>query len=172
MSSRLPVALLLTVTAAAFSPSLGASFHLDDITLFSDPVITSHSGWWYIWRPLQTRPLTLLRFWLNYQLGGQNAAGYHALNILLHVLATWLVYRLIARIAGRKAAYLGAALFALHPIQAEAVNYVFERATLLAAVFCLLSAHAWLDGAWHRAIGSLSSLCSAKKNASRFHCFS
>ena len=150
---KAPIALLLAVTVLVFSPLLGASFHLDDATLFADPIVTSPSGWWFVWRPLQTRPLTYFTFWLNYQLGGGNALGYHAFNIALHLTATGLLYRLIARVAGAKPAYIGAALFALHPIQAEPVNYVFERATLLAAVFCLLSAHSWLDGAWQRSIG-------------------
>jgi hypothetical protein len=147
------IMVLLSVTILVFSPSLGASFHLDDVTLFSDPIVTSPSGWWYVWRPLQTRPLTYFTFWLNYQIGGQNAIGYHAVNIVLHVAATWLLYRMLTRVAGAKPAYIGAVLFALHPIQAEPVNYVFERATLLATVFCLLSAHSWLEGAYQRSIG-------------------
>jgi hypothetical protein len=150
---QVPVIVLLIITILVFSPSLGASFHLDDVTLFSDPIVTSPSGWWYVWRPLQTRPLTYFTFWLNYQIGGQNAFGYHAVNIVLHVAATWLLYRMLMRVAGTKPAYIGAVLFALHPIQAEPINYVFERATLLATLFCLLSAHSWLDGTYQRSIG-------------------
>lgn len=149
----IPIGLLLTVTFLVFCPSLGSSFHLDDVTLFSDPTVTAPSGGRYVWRPLQTRPLTYFTFWLNYQLGGQNAIGYHAVNVFLHLLAVWLLYGLCRRIAGVKAAFIAAVLFALHPIQTEPVAYIFERATLLATVFCLLTAYAWLDGDYPRAIG-------------------
>jgi hypothetical protein len=146
-------AVLLALILLVFAPSVGAPFHLDDTTLFSDPVVTSASGWWYVWQPLRTRPLTYFTFWLNYQLGGQNPIGYHAINVCLHVLATWLLYRLLARVAGAKAALIAATLFALHPVQVEPVAYVFERATLLAAVFCFISAKCWLDGDFWPAAG-------------------
>lgn len=166
-----PVASLLGITFLVFSPSLGSSFHLDDVTLFSDPVVTSGSGWWYMWRPLQTRPLTYFTFWLNYQLGGQNAAGYHAVNIALHLIAVWLLYRLIARLSCPRVAIIAAVLFALHPIQVEPVAYVFERATLLAAVFCLLSAHAWLDGNYVRATGLFVFALLSKEECAAFPFF-
>lgn len=140
-----PILIVMAGALAVFGASLGASFHLDDYTLFSDPAITSPSGWWYVWRPLQTRPLTYFTFWLNYQLGGQNAIGYHAANLALHLFALWLLYPILLRLFGKKAAWIAVALFAFHPIQTEAVVYVFARATLLATVFCLLAARSWLD---------------------------
>jgi hypothetical protein len=70
LSGRAPVCLIVLATIATFGASVAASFHLDDFTLISDPVITSPSGAWRLWRPLQTRPLTYFTFWLNYQLGG------------------------------------------------------------------------------------------------------
>ena len=57
--------LLMVITMAVFAPSLAAPFHLDDGTLLSDPIVTSPSGWWHVWRPLQTRPLTWFTFWIN-----------------------------------------------------------------------------------------------------------
>ena len=150
---NVPFALLITVTVLVFSHSLASGFHLDDITLFSDPVITSPFGWWYVWRPLQTRPLTYFTFWLNFQIGGRNAIGYHAINVSVHLLAVWLLYRFVTRMAGTRTALIAAVVFALHPIQTEPVAYVFERATLLATVFCLLCAHSWLDGHYPRSIG-------------------
>ena len=141
-----PILSILLATLLVFGSGLGASFHLDDYTLFSDPAITSPSGWWQIWRGLQTRPLTYFTFWGNFQLGGQNSAGYHAVNLGLHLIAVALLYRVLGRVTGQKAALIAAALFAFHPIQTEAVMYVFERAILLATIFCLLSLEAWLDG--------------------------
>src|SRR5436309_5212949 len=84
--------ILVLAALVAFGASLGAGFHFDDYAIFADPAITSASGWWEVWRPVQTRPLTYFTFWLNYQLGGRNPAGYHAVNLALHLAAVLLLY--------------------------------------------------------------------------------
>ncbi len=139
------VYLVLFAALAVFGLGLEGSFHFDDFSLFSDPAVTSPSGWLDVWRPLRTRPITYLTFWLNYQIGGRNPIGYHALNLALHLLAVWLLYGNLRRLIGEKAAVMAAAIFALHPIQSEPVLYIFERATLISTVFCLLCWRSWLD---------------------------
>src|SRR5215472_19012289 len=124
--------LILTVAAlVAFGASLGSTFHFDDFAIFADPALTSASGWREVWRPVQTRPLTYLTCWLNYQLAGRNPAGYHAVNLVLHLAAVLLLYDVLCRLLDRRAALVAAALFAVHPMQAEAVNYIWARGTLL-----------------------------------------
>ena len=66
--------LLLAAALAAFGASLGSGFHFDDYAIFSDPVLTSPLGVAAVWGWRQTRPLTYLTFWLNYQAGGQRPA--------------------------------------------------------------------------------------------------
>jgi hypothetical protein len=124
---------------AAFGASLGSSFHFDDYAIFAEPSIASPHGWWEVWRPMQTRPLTYFTFWLNFEFGGKHPLGYHALNLALHLAAVLLLYDVLRRLLDRPAALLAAALFALHPMQAEAVNYVWARSALLMTVRCLLS---------------------------------
>jgi protein O-mannosyl-transferase len=153
LSRRIPIMVVMAGVLAIYGASLGAPFHLDDYALFSDPTITSPSGWWSVWRPLQTRPLTYFTFWLNYQLGGQNAIGYHAANLALHLFAVWLLYPILVRLLGERPAWIAVALFALHPIQTEAVVYVFARAILLATVFCLLALRSWLNERYWAAAG-------------------
>jgi protein O-mannosyl-transferase len=166
-----PLLFVLAVAFVTFSPSLGAFFHLDDYNLFSDTAIISPSGWWHVWRPMQTRPLTYFTFWLNYQLGGLNAAGYHAVNLALHLVAVWLLYGVFARHVGEGPALLAATVFALHPIQTEPIVYVFERATLLATVFCLLSMRSWLDGHWWSAAGWFALALLSKEECAAFPLF-
>jgi hypothetical protein len=168
---RSPILLVLVGALLAFGAGLGASFHLDDYTLFSDPAITSPDGWWYVWHPLQTRPLTYLTFWLNYQLGGQNPIGYHAVNIGLHLLATWLLYGTCVRLVGTRVALVAAAVFAVHPIQTEAVQYVFARAILLATIFCLLSMRSWLDEKYWSAAGWFILALLSKEECAAFPLF-
>ncbi len=146
-STRLREPLFLVLAAfAAFGAAVTSSFHFDDYGIFSDPVATSPSGWWQVWGPLRTRPLTYLSFWLNYQAGAREPFGYHALNLALHIGVVLLLWELLRRIVPPRAALIAALLFAIHPIQSEPVAYVFARAVLIAALFSLLSALAWIQG--------------------------
>src|SRR5258708_34678402 len=136
---------LLAATLVAFGASLGSSFHFDDYAIFSDPILTSGSGWREIWSVWQTRPLTYLTFWLNYQIGGGDPLGYHFLNLMLHLGAVLLAYECLTRLIGGHAALVASAIFAIHPMQAEAVKYIWGRSVVLASLFCLASLLAWLN---------------------------
>src|SRR5262245_60649791 len=107
---------LIAATLVAFGASLGSSFHLDDYAIFSDPVLTSGSGWREIWGLWPDRPLTLLTYWLNYQIGGGDPLGYHLLNLLLHLGAVLLVYECLTHLIGESAALVASAIFAIHPL--------------------------------------------------------
>jgi protein O-mannosyl-transferase len=119
--------------------------------MIADPSVTQPDGIFTLWSVLQTRPLTTLTFWANYQAGGPNPFGFHVVNLLLHLSVVLLLYRLLQGLIPVAAAFLAAALFAVHPIQSEPVAYVFARGTLLATAFCLLAWHAWRTGKEWRA---------------------
>jgi protein O-mannosyl-transferase len=138
--------LLVAAALAAFGASLGSGFHFDDYAIFGDRFLTSSTGWLEVWSLRQTRPLTYLTFWLNYQLGGTDPLGYHALNLALHVGAVLMAYECLSRLTGERTALVAAALFAVHPFQAEAVDYVWGRGIVLATLLCLASLWAWLGG--------------------------
>lgn len=152
----------LTVVAA-FGLCLFAGFAFDDYSLFSDPAVTAGSGWRDVWRPSQTRPLTYFTFWMNYALGARNPFGYHFLNLALHLGAALLAADVLSRLIPRRAGFIGAAIFALHPIQAEPVVYIFERATVLATLLCLLSFRSWLRGRYWLATGWFAAALLAKE---------
>ncbi len=135
--------------AVAFGSTLTSSFHFDDYHMLRDPVVTDASGWWEVFRPERTRPLTYLSFWLNYQIGGDAPGGYHLFNLVLHGLTAWLAWGLFQSFVRPRAALL-AAVFAFHPIQTEPVAYVFARATILATLFAVLSWRAWTDKRYWR----------------------
>jgi hypothetical protein len=136
--------LLIAAALAAFGASLGSGFHFDDYAIFGDPALAASSGWREIWRVAQTRPLTYLTFWLNRRLGGGDPVGYHAVNLLLHVAAVLLAYECLRRLLAPAPALMAAAIFAVHPLQAEAVDYIWGRSIVLAAVFCFGALAAWL----------------------------
>jgi tetratricopeptide (TPR) repeat protein len=99
-----------------------------------------------LWSPARTRPLTNFTFWLNYQVGGQDPLGYHALNLLLHLGAVLIAFACLRRLLPERAAWVAAAIFAVHPLQAASVDYVWSRSTLLATLLCLAALLAWLQG--------------------------
>ena len=156
---------------AVYGATLAGGFHFDDYAIFADPALTSPSGWWQVWRPLQTRPLTYFTFWLNYQLGGRNPLGYHAVNVALHCLAALLLYVVLRRLLPAGAALTAACLFAVHPIQAEPVAYVWARGTLLMTVLCLLSLREWLKERYPAAIAWFGAALLAKEECVAFSLF-
>ena len=138
--------LLLGAALAAFGASLGSGFHFDDYAIFQDPVLASPMGWLHVWEVRQTRPLSYFTFWLNRQIGGGDPLGYHLFNLALHLGAVLLAWKCLRQLLGERAGWIAAMIFAVHPIQAEAVNYVWARPILLAALMCFASLGAWLDG--------------------------
>jgi hypothetical protein len=164
--------LILTFAALiAFGGCLFAGFYFDDYAIFSDASLTSASGWWEVWRPLQTRPLTYFTFWVNYQLGGQNPIGYHAVNLALHLACVWVLFDVLKKLMPASAAVVAAGIFAVHPIQTEAVVYVFARGTLLATLFCLLSLRDWTSGQHWRAVAWFAVALLAKEECVAFPIF-
>ena len=133
----------------AWGASIAGPFHFDDYNLFLDPLINSARGWFEVWRPLQTRPLSQFTFWLTYMLAGATPWAFHLWNLVLHALASILVWRTLRIVVAERAALIAAIMFAVHPLQAEVVNYVFARSSALSTVLCLAVLWLWLrDRIW------------------------
>jgi tetratricopeptide (TPR) repeat protein len=91
------------------------------------------------------RPLVTLSYWAELRLFGRSAAPFHATNLLLHFGVCVLVLALARRLGAPPwAAVLGAALFALHPAQAEAVAAIASRTDLIATLLLLGALLLWL----------------------------
>jgi tetratricopeptide (TPR) repeat protein len=167
---RLYFPAFLLLFLIAWAPSLGGGFHFDDHSLFVDPVLQSPDGWREVWRPLQTRPLTQFTFWLSGQWGGRSAPmGYHAWNLLLHGLNVWMAWRALRSLrVDPAAAAIAVALFALHPMQSEPVNYVFARSTLLMSAFCLAALWCWVENRTWPAVAFFGAALLAKEECVTF----
>jgi tetratricopeptide (TPR) repeat protein len=145
-------AALGAITLAAYANSFGNGFAMDANTLvLKDPrirelslanlkLIATQDYWWPTYTLGVYRPLTTLSYLVNWSVlgNGDNAAGYHVVNFLLHATNVWLVYLLAMRLLERPgAAFFAAALWAVHPVGVECVASVSGRGDLLAAMAVL-----------------------------------
>jgi protein O-mannosyl-transferase len=93
-----------------------------------------------------------LTFALNYKIHGVSVTGYHIVNLLIHAINALLVYYLVLltfrtpfltksllKLEARYIALFSALFFISHPLQTEAVTYIFQRLASLAALFYTLS---------------------------------
>ena len=145
----IPGALLVFCVILAYLPVRHAGFVWDDnIYITENPLLTAPDGLWRIWfsldAPSQYFPLVYTVFRLEHALWGIAPAGYHWVNLLLHVVNALLVWRLLTRLRV-PGAWLGAAIFALHPVQVETVAWVTELKNVSSLFFILLSLLAWIE---------------------------
>jgi tetratricopeptide (TPR) repeat protein len=87
------------------------------------------------------RPVLSLTFLLQRLTTGFAPLPFHAVNVLLHVAASLLVYEVLRRRLDARAAAAGALVFAVLPVHAEVVAYLTSRSEMLAALSVL---GAWL----------------------------
>jgi tetratricopeptide (TPR) repeat protein len=139
----MPGAVLVLLVIIAYIPSLHGQFIWDDdFHVVKSTALRSLSGLWRIWfvpgATQQYYPLTHSSFWIDYHLWGLNPFAYHVENVLLHAINAVLVWQLLRRL-NVTGAWLGAALFALHPVCVESVAWISERKNTLSGFFFLLS---------------------------------
>jgi protein O-mannosyl-transferase len=168
----LHVCLIVVVGLILYARTLQVPFILDDFeSIAHNPLITSfayfsdlgsgkiffgHAGFVSRW-------FGYLSFALNYRFHGLDLAGYHAVNIAIHLLGAlsvyWIVrltfrtpYFLQGRAAGRIGeqagftALVAALLFVAHPLQTQAVTYLIQRLASLAALLYLISLACYIQG--------------------------
>ena len=132
---------LLGLVLLAYYPTLSGGFIWDDDAhLTANPCIVGPLGLKDIWTSAYMRicPLVQTTFWLEYRIWGLHPLPYHLVNVLLHAAAAvvlWRVLRLL-RVPG---AWLGAALWALHPVQVESVAWITEMKNTQSGLFFLLA---------------------------------
>src|SRR5665213_2236083 len=170
---------------AAYGGSFSGVMLYDDIPSIVENSTIHHL--WPLWRVLATpatgalttsgRPVLALSFALNHAISGVRVWSYHALNLLIHLLAGLtlfgIVRRTIAQVGtggppvravpeskagtdGRAArpyllatslAFSVALLWTVHPLQTEAITYIVQRAESLMGLFYLLTLYYFIRGA-------------------------
>ncbi len=102
------------------------------------------------------RPVVTLSYFVDYHLWGEDPAGYHSTNILLHMANVLLVFGIGCMVLpSRESALVAAALFAAHPVHTESVTWISGRTDLLASVFILASFRQYLISGKENALSGL-----------------
>lgn len=134
------LALILAIFLV-YSPVWSAGYIWDDdAVVTANPVIVGPLGLKDIWttKAADICPLTLTTFWVAHKLWGVAPLPYHLLTVLLHAAGACVLWRalLSLRVPG---AWLGAAVWALHPVQVESVAWIAEMKNTQSGLFFLLS---------------------------------
>ena len=143
-----PAAVIIVAVLSAYLPALHAGFVWDDELLITkNPLLRTFSGLVEIWAGGRTAdyfPLSNSIFWIEWHLFGRQAAGYHVINILLHVADALLVWLLLRRLRV-PGAWLAALIFGIHPVHAESVAWISELKNVLSMFFALLSVLCFIE---------------------------
>ncbi len=122
---------------------------------------------------VEGRPVINLSLAINYALGGTKVWGYHALNLIVHILAGLTLYGVVRRTllspklrdqfgAGADGLALAVALlWTVHPLQTESVTYVIQRAEMIMGLFYLLTLYCFIRAAESPRPGPWNGLCVA-----------
>ena len=144
------VALSLLVVVSYLPAMLWGGFVWDDSLCIKVDPVREASGLWQIWfspSALEEEhhywPLVYTTFWLEHKLWGFAPAGYHIVNVLLHLANTLLLWHLLRRLPV-PGAWVVAAVFAVHPLHVESVAWIIERKDVLSGLFYLAAVLAWL----------------------------
>ena len=141
----------LAVVAAAgllaYSNSFGVPFQFDDPKFLLDPALGSVSA--FLASPHgAARIVGLFTFALDGSVHGTAVAGFHVVNLTIHLCTAICVYFLTAlscrtaapedatlRASAPAAGLVAALLFVAHPVQTEAVTYIVQRFSSLSTLF-------------------------------------
>ncbi|MGA2353770.1 MAG: tetratricopeptide repeat protein [Terriglobales bacterium] len=152
---RLVLCLLLALaTLALYNAVTRAPFlnYDDPVYVTNNPQVRAGLSWktivWTFRTPkdFDWHPMTWLSFAADSQMFGQNPAGFHTTNLLLHTANALLLFLLLESATGLAWRSLAvAALFALHPLNVESVAWIAERKNVLSMFFFLvaLAAYGW-----------------------------
>ncbi len=164
---------LSLVVISIYSNTFHASWHLDDSpnilnnyflhinSLSFDKLLNTlytdvHAP--YQLNDRMYRPIPCLTFALNWYFGQDNVFGYHVVNISIHILTAFFLFlfiinlfhtpnlRIHLRTNPIMISLLASLLWAVNPIQTQAVTYIVQRMAQLAALFYIIGMYAYIRG--------------------------
>ncbi len=157
------IVIIAIVALIQYSNSFETSFQLDDYhTIIKNKQIGNYAKYLKIdsWkRPIYNRQISNLTFSFNYSIGNLDLFGYHLFNIIIHIINSVLVFLLVRKLfltsivassrlknQSFNISLFTVLLFAVHPVQVQAVTYITQRMVSLAVMFYLLSVLFYITG--------------------------
>lgn len=156
----LALSLLILLIFIIYSNTFNAGWHLDDNTniLNRDAIHLASLDWTSLKKTLffdngsrLYRPVVCFTLAVNWYFGQDNTVGYHWLNILIHCSTACFLYLFLHQVLSlprfrsqpvtsvQFVALLAAALWAINPMQTQAVTYIVQRMASMAAMFYIMS---------------------------------
>ena len=156
--------LIITICSIAYSNTLESPFVFDDkLVIVENPIIRDlgymvnpseakvHKGH-FEYESFRQRYIGYLTFALNYWIHKLDVTGYHLVNLAIHIVNGLIVYWLVIltfktpflnssvlRERSTEIALFASLLFACHPLQTQAVTYIWQRVTSLSTTFYCLA---------------------------------
>ena len=157
----LAVAAIVCLGALAYANSFAGRFIFDDRAILED---TSIRQLWPPWTAMLSptnvaRPVVGLTFAINYAISGLEVWSYHLVNLLIHLLAALALFGIVRRALeserlrarfGAASVWLAAAvavIWAVHPLQTQAVTYIVQRGESLMGLMYLATLYAVIRAA-------------------------
>lgn len=139
------ISILLGATLLLYSNTLTVPWYYDDfVNIIEQPYLRGLDQ--VLNLMFSFRGVAKLTFAMNYSLGGLSLAGFHLVNIFIHAGAVVTFYLVLKRVFRETPVFpfLCALLFAVHPVQTQAVTYIVQRMTSLSGLLFLLSLYCYI----------------------------
>jgi len=160
---------LFIIILSVYSNTFHASWHFDDIpNIIDNPDLHLKEFSWqnikktFYANPFERgylyRPVACLSFAVNYYFSKNNVLGYHIVNISIHFLAAFFLFLFIYHSLNLQSiqskyntnsyfiALLSTLLWAINPIQTQAITYIVQRMASMAGMFYIISMYLYLKG--------------------------
>jgi protein O-mannosyl-transferase len=166
-----PLVLIILIIGIVYSNTLDAEWHLDDFHNITDnpwikienlypeslknTFFAAYDKGEYRGENIY-RPAAMFSFALNWYFGKTDVTGYHVVNILIHMIAALFLFLCVYTLLNTpnvrekfqnkrySIALLAAVLWAIHPIQIQAVTYIVQRMASMAGMFFITSMYTYL----------------------------
>jgi tetratricopeptide (TPR) repeat protein len=128
---------LLVITLVAYIPVLRGGFIWDDSLITGNPMVKASDGFHRFWlttEPLDYYPLTWSLWWLEWRAWGNNATGWHVVNVFLHAANATLLWIILRRLK-IPGAWLAGLVFAIHPVNVATAAWISEQKNTLCMLF-------------------------------------
>jgi tetratricopeptide (TPR) repeat protein len=136
------------VLLICYAPALHGGFLWDDgVYISTNPVLRTMRGLWAIWADpsatCQYYPLSFTAFWIINHFFGMTPVAFHLATLMMHGVVAMVFWQLLERLRV-KGALLGAAIFALHPLNVMSVAWMTELKNTLSCALALGAALAYV----------------------------